>query len=73
MLGTAEYQCYLRFSAPSWRFQSDTEGSLHRLSSNAIFIENSVNKKEKMTRPYHFKKFDFAKGIPLQKSKFLKR
>ena len=29
--------------------------------------------KEKMTRPYHFKKFDFPKGIPLQKSNFLKR
>ena len=29
--------------------------------------------KEKMTRPYHFKKFDFSKGIPLQKSNFLKR
>ena len=24
-----------------------------------------------MTRPYHFKKFDFPKGIPLQKSNFL--
>ena len=29
-------------------------------------------KKEKMSRPYHFKKFDFLKGIPLQKSNFLK-
>ena len=29
--------------------------------------------KEKMTRPYHFKKFDFPKGIPFQKSNFLKR
>ena len=29
--------------------------------------------KEKVTRPYHFKKFDFPKGIPLQKSNFLKR
>ena len=28
---------------------------------------------EKMTRPYHFKKFDFPKVISLQKSNFLKR
>ena len=31
------------------------------------------NAKEKMTRPYHFKKFDFPKGIPLRKPNFLKR
>ena len=29
--------------------------------------------KEKMTRPYHFKKFEFPKWIPLQKSNLLKR
>ena len=32
----------------------------------------SISRKEKMTRPYHFKKCDFPKGIPLQKSNFLK-
>eukprot|EP00493_Phyllostaurus_siculus_P005970 UN06025 len=30
-------------------------------------------RKEKTTCPYHFKKLDFPKGIPLQKSNFFKR
>ena len=41
------------------------------------FLQASKNSKNikfgKMTRPYHFKKFDFPKGISLQKSNFLKR
>ena len=38
-----------------------------------LFETGKKIKFEKMTCPYHFKKFDFHKGIPLQKSNFLKR
>ena len=37
-----------------------------------LFSHYKGRMKEKMTRPYHFKKYDFPKGIPLQKSNFLK-
>jgi len=50
------------------------------VSSITFYVKLDVKRKgmkratkEKMTRPYHFKKFDFPKGIPLQKSNFLKR
>ena len=36
------------------------------------FFHESIILKEKMTRPHHFKKCDFAKGFPLQKCNFLK-
>eukprot|EP00493_Phyllostaurus_siculus_P001664 UN01672 len=33
-------------------------------------IFQEIKEKEKTTCPYHFKKFDFPKGIPLQKPNF---
>ena len=36
-------------------------------------VKAPANIKEKMTCPYHLKKFDFPKGIALQNSNFLKR
>ena len=42
------------------------------LKKNAHLLTHQKISKEKMTRSHNFKKFDFPKGIPLQKSNFLK-
>ena len=57
-----------------YHYISDKSEHAYSFEQNKSELKNlSKLTKEKMTAIYLFKKFDFAKGIPLQKSNFLKR
>ena len=51
--------------------QGDYTGGKRSLQKNFGDLK-TITRKEKMTGPHHFKKFDFRTEIPLQKSNFLK-